>query len=128
MNFVLCYGMHCCVDCSWFVYELFQIENKNGAKKSSGSSHLITSLYNKLMKKKNRKLKNSSTAAQLLRTLSIHHLECDDYVLPDEMTSDSDSLVAEQSSQRNGFSARSKQELGIHNIGLNMDENSASVA
>lgn len=72
-----------------------QVENKTASKKSSGGAHLITLLYKKLKKKKDRKLKDSSSAAQLLRTISIHYLECDDYVLPDE---DSNSSTAEHNS------------------------------
>lgn len=76
-----------------------QVEDKNATKKSSSGAHLMTLLYKKLIKRKDRKMKNSSSAARLLRTLSIHYLECDDYVLPDEMAAQNDSLVVEQNSQ-----------------------------
>lgn len=76
-----------------------QVEEKNATKKSSSGAHLMTLLYKKLIKRKDRKMKNSSSAARLLRTLSIHYLECDDYVLPDEMAAQTDSLMVEQNSQ-----------------------------
>lgn len=94
----------------------FQMENKiTVTKKSSGMAHLITLLYKKLMKKHDRKLKNSPSAARLLRTISIHHLECDDYVLPGEMTSESDSSTAELNSHDKDSSASSEQACRIHN-------------
>jgi len=114
------------VDCSWSVCERFQMENKiNSAKKSSGASHLITLLYKKLTKKSKRKLKNSPSAALLLRTISRHHLECNDHVLPDDMISDTDSSAVELNSHETNFSASSEQ--GQNVPALSRDKNSPSV-
>lgn len=101
--------MHFGLDCSWSLYDLFQMEeNITATKKSSGMAHLITLLYKKLMKKK---LKNSPSAARLLRTISIHHLECDDYVL----TSKSDTSTPELKSHDKDSSVSSEQACRIQN-------------
>lgn len=68
-----------------------QMENKVCTKKrSSGAAHIINLLYKKMIKKKDHKLKVSSSASHLIRTLSVHHLECNDYIIPDNSFSDTD--------------------------------------
>ncbi|KAJ0979500.1 hypothetical protein J5N97_014974 [Dioscorea zingiberensis] len=75
------------------------MEDKLNVKSKSSASSRIRSLISKKMsKKQDKKKKTSPLASKLQRTLSIHYLECNDYVLSDEMSSDSEASSAESNS------------------------------
>ncbi|KAJ6799227.1 uncharacterized protein M6B38_208180 [Iris pallida] len=76
-------------------------QEDQASKQSSGKAAMLGSLYKKMTKKRERRTENSPSASRLLRTTSIHHLECNDYVSRDETTSDSERSGAGPNSQEN---------------------------
>lgn len=85
----------------------YQMEDQ-ASRKSSGKVPMLSSLYRRMTKKRERKMRSSPSASRLLRTLSIHHLECNDYVAHDEMNSGSEYSGAELNSQDNDLSLISR--------------------
>ncbi|KAM0953538.1 putative protein TRM32 [Dioscorea sansibarensis] len=78
------------------------MEDKVNAKiKSSASSRIKSLISKKMSKKRDKKKKTSPLASKLQRTLSIHYLECNDYVLSDEISSDSEASTVESNSCEN---------------------------
>ncbi|XP_026658930.2 uncharacterized protein LOC113460924 [Phoenix dactylifera] len=85
------------------------IGNKgNTAKRRPGKGHMRALFSKKLARRQNQKREPPPVTPQLLRTVSIHHLECDDYVLPDEVTFDNEPSTIEFSSHESDSSAASK--------------------
>lgn len=76
------------------------MEDEVHTSKGSTKGRMVT-LISKLYKKKDRKKKISPLASQLLRTISIHHLECNDYVISEEMTSDIETSMTDLDSHEN---------------------------
>ncbi|KAG1337705.1 putative protein TRM32 [Cocos nucifera] len=58
----------------------------SAANRTFGKSLMRNIICKRRHRQNDQKRKISPLASQLLRTSSIHHLECSDYVLPDEMT------------------------------------------
>ncbi|KAG6535276.1 hypothetical protein ZIOFF_000241 [Zingiber officinale] len=67
------------------------------SKRNSGKA-LRDSILKKLFGKLQPKQKMLPVTPHLLRTFSIHHLECDDYILPEEMTIRNETTVELQTS------------------------------
>ncbi|XP_010920593.1 uncharacterized protein [Elaeis guineensis] len=85
------------------------IGNKgNTTKRRRSKGHMRALFFKTLARKQNEKWKTSPVTRQLLRTISIHHLECDDYVLHDEVTSDNEPSTIELSPHESDSSAASK--------------------
>ncbi|XP_039119253.1 uncharacterized protein LOC120255504 isoform X1 [Dioscorea cayenensis subsp. rotundata] len=75
------------------------MDDKVNAKiKNSASSRIKSLISKKMSKKRDKKKKTSPLASKLQRTLSIHYLECNDYVLSDELSSDSEASTVESNS------------------------------
>ncbi|CAL9056941.1 uncharacterized protein LOC135581791 isoform X1 [Musa acuminata AAA Group] len=68
--------------------------NSRVVKRNSGKA-LRDLILKKLFRKLHRKQKMLPVTPRLLRTFSIHHLECNDYVLPEEMSAESEIEVLE---------------------------------
>ncbi|KAJ6832711.1 uncharacterized protein M6B38_124950 [Iris pallida] len=75
----------------------YQMEDE-ASKKSSGKVPMLSSLYRRMAKKRERKMRGSPppSSSRLLRTFSIHHLECNDYVAHNETTSESELMNSEE--------------------------------
>ncbi|XP_072998208.1 uncharacterized protein [Typha latifolia] len=68
-----------------------EVTNKSNTLKRNFLKAWMRALISKrLYRKQNQKQKMLPVAPRLLRTISIHYLECDDYVLPNEMASQSE--------------------------------------
>lgn len=69
----------------------FMIGNKgNTMKRRPGKGRMRALFSKKSARRQDQKREMLHVTPQLLRTISIHHLECNDYVLPDEETSDNE--------------------------------------
>ncbi|URE12443.1 hypothetical protein MUK42_04160 [Musa troglodytarum] len=68
--------------------------NSRVIKRNSGKA-LRDLILKNLFRKLHRKQKMLPVTPRLLRTFSIHHLECNDYVLPEEMSAESEIEVLE---------------------------------
>ncbi|XP_026664033.2 uncharacterized protein LOC103716525 [Phoenix dactylifera] len=69
----------------------FLTEDKiSPANRTSGKALMRNIICKRRNRQKDQKRKISPLASRLLRTSSIHRLECNDYVLPDELTSGSE--------------------------------------
>lgn len=80
----------------------------NATKRWPSKSHMRTLFPKKLAKRQNQKRKTPPLTPQLLHTISIDHLECDDYVLHDEVTFDNEPSTIELSRHESDSSAASK--------------------
>ncbi|XP_072985531.1 uncharacterized protein [Typha latifolia] len=84
--------------------------NKSKASKGISRKARIRALISKKIHgRQNQKQKGLPVAPQLLRTMSIHHLECNDYVLSDEVTSNNKSSTIDTNTHPTDSSASSKQ-------------------
>ncbi|WOL14898.1 hypothetical protein Cni_G23679 [Canna indica] len=72
--------------------KLCEEANSKVTKRNSGKA-LRDLLLKKLFQKLQRKQKMLPVTPQLLRTFSIHHLECNDYVIPEEIATESEEAL-----------------------------------
>ncbi|KAJ0983992.1 hypothetical protein J5N97_002348 [Dioscorea zingiberensis] len=70
-------------------------DNVKISSKASSKTRMRTPLFKKKRREQDQKRKISPLAARLLRTVSIHHMQCNDYVLPDDLTSNKDASTVE---------------------------------
>ncbi|XP_019706151.2 uncharacterized protein [Elaeis guineensis] len=89
----------------------FLTEDKiSAANRTSGKPLIRNIICKRRHRQKDQKRKISPLASQLLRTSSIHHLECNDFVLPDEMSPGSVAsvgLLSDETASSSGSQNRS---------------------
>ncbi|XP_008810602.2 uncharacterized protein LOC103721983 isoform X1 [Phoenix dactylifera] len=87
----------------------FLIGNKGNTLKRKPSKGRIRALFSKsLARRQDQKQEMLHVTPRLLRTISIHHLECNDYVIPDEETSDNEISTVYFNSHESDSSAASE--------------------
>ncbi|CAL9113541.1 unnamed protein product [Musa textilis] len=84
--------------------KLLIVNKGNQTKKSSGKALVRALIFKKMFRKHNQKQKMLPVKPRLMRTVSIHHLECSDYVLPVEMASDTATSKVDFHSQKSDSS------------------------
>ncbi|CAL9173644.1 unnamed protein product [Musa hybrid cultivar] len=84
--------------------KLLIVNKGSQTKKSSGKALVRALIFKKMFRKHNQKQKMLPVKPRLMRTVSIHHLECSDYVLPVEMASDTATPKVDFRSQKSDSS------------------------
>lgn len=63
--------------------------------KGAGKTRIRIPIFKKKRREQDHKRKISASATRLLRTVSIHHMQCNDYVLPDDLATIKDASTVE---------------------------------
>ncbi|KAH7672738.1 hypothetical protein IHE45_09G076400 [Dioscorea alata] len=70
-------------------------ENVKSTNKGAGKTRIRTPIFKKKRREQDQKRKISTPATRLLRTASIHHMQCNDYVLSDDLATIKDTSTVE---------------------------------